>query len=106
MKHLSSFYENSDDGFNLELRIAKIREKYSNEDIERMFDEEWPEWIDSNWDMDDYFGSDWDWYVENVGDGAQLVVLDILIDDDTITEEQREILNNKLIEIYPILAPL
>lgn len=106
MKYLSPFHENSSDEFNLELRVAKIKEKYSNEDIERMFDEEWPEWVDLNWDEDGYFGSDWDWYVENVGDSAQLIILDILINDDSITDEQRGLLDSKLIEIYPILAPL
>lgn len=104
MKYLSSFYENLSDGFNLELRITKIKEKYSNEDIEKMFDEEWSEWVDEDWDEDGYFGTDWDWYVENVGDAAQLVVLDMIIDDDTITDDQRELLNSKLIEIYPVLS--
>jgi hypothetical protein len=103
MKHLQSFSESNS---NLELKISLIKEKYSVEDVERMFDEEWPNWVDLDWDIDNYFGTDWDWYVENVGDAAQLVVLDMLIDDDTITEEERGILDQKLIEIYPILAPL
>jgi hypothetical protein len=89
--------------FNLELKIAKIKEKYSNEEVEKMFDSEWPNWVDIDWDEDGYFDTDWDWYIENIGNAAQLVILDYLIDDDTITDEQREILNSKLIEIYPIL---
>lgn len=103
MKHLQSFFESNS---NLELKISLIKDRYSVEDVERMFDEEWPYWVNLNWDMDDYFGSDWDWYVENIGDAAQLVVLDMLIDDDSFTEEERDELEKRLIEIYPILSPL
>jgi len=106
MKYLTSFYENLDENFNLELKIAKIKEKYSNERVERMFDEEWPNWVDLNWDIDGYYGSDWDWYVENIGNAAQLVILDIIIDEDNISEEQRDLLTDQLIKIYPILSPL
>lgn len=100
MKHLQSFYENSSGEFNLELKLAKIKEKYSKEDVSKMFNNEWLNWLDETWD-ENYVGDEWDWYIENYPENpAQEVVLYFLIDDDDLTNEQQEKIEEELTKYY------
>ena len=109
MKYLHKFNENIETTFDLDLKLSKIKDKYTEQNVVDMFNKEWPNWVDSNWDDNDddhHYDNNFDWYEENGDNVAREVILDIIIDDDNIDTNDREELENKLSEIYPILQPL
>jgi broad-specificity NMP kinase len=78
MRYLKKFNENSESDFDLEFAMSKIKEKYSEEKVAEMFDEEILEWVDSDWEQE--YESEYDWYVEHNNGEAQDVIIEQIID--------------------------
>jgi hypothetical protein len=78
MKYLRRFNENSESDFDLELAMTKIKEKYADEKVAEMFDEEILEWVDENWQ--DNYESEYDWYMDHNNGEAQDVIIEQIID--------------------------
>jgi hypothetical protein len=78
MKYLRRFNENSESDFDLELAMTKIKEKYADEKVAEMFDEEIIEWVDENWQ--DNYESEYDWYMDHNNGEAQDVIIEQIID--------------------------
>jgi len=79
MKYLKKFNENSESDFDLEFAISKIKEKYSESDINTMFDNELLEWVHLDWE-DDGYDSEYDWYINHNNGEAQDVIIEQIID--------------------------
>jgi hypothetical protein len=76
MKYLKKYNENKEE-FDLEFAMVKIKEKYSEQEVAEMFDNEILEWIDPDWE-DDY-ESEYDWYMDHNNGEAQDVVIEQII---------------------------
>jgi hypothetical protein len=64
--------------FDVEFAITKIKDKFSEDEVNILFDNELLEWVDPDWS--DEYDSEYDWYVEHNNGEAQDVVIDQLID--------------------------
>lgn len=75
----SKFNENdSSEEFDIDFAMSKIKEKFSEEEVVAMYDEELLEWVDSSWEEDGY-DSEYDWYVDHNNGEAQDVVITQII---------------------------
>lgn len=63
--------------FDLQFAMAKIKEKYDEDEVIRWFDEEVLEWVDSDWE--DEYESEYDWYVDHNNGEAQDSVINQII---------------------------
>lgn len=77
MKYLKKYNENKESDFDLYFAMSKIKEKYSDEDVANMFDEELLEWVDPDWEED--YESEYDWYMDHNNGEAQDVVIEHII---------------------------
>ncbi len=76
MKYLKKYNESKEE-FDLEFAMAKIKEKYSEMDVAKMFDEELLEWVDPDWEEE--YESEYDWYMDHNNGEAQDVVIEQII---------------------------
>jgi hypothetical protein len=76
MKYLKKYNESKEE-FDLEFAMAKIKEKYSEQEVAEMFDNEILEWVDPDWEED--YESEYDWYIDHNNDEAQDVVIEQII---------------------------
>jgi len=106
MRHIK-FYNESNTEFNLDFAISKIREEFSEDRVVKMFDDEWPNWVDDNWDESEY-DSDLEWYQEHNNEEAQDVVYEEIISwfckkfNKIISDKDRELLYNAIKNEYMI----
>lgn len=73
MIHIKKFNESIQE-FNLDFAISKIKENFSNDKVQEMFSEDWPNWVD------DEYSDDLSWYMENSNGEAEEIVYDQIID--------------------------
>jgi len=73
MTHIKKFNESIQE-FNLDFAISKIKENFSNDRVQEMFSEEWPNWVD------DEYSDDLSWYMENSNAEAEEIVYERIID--------------------------
>lgn len=78
MKYLKKYNESASSDFDIEFAITKIKDKYTEEQVIDMFDNEILEWTDEDW-ADDY-ESEYDWYVDHNNGEAQDVIIDQIVD--------------------------
>jgi len=76
MKYLKKFESAN---FDIELAITKIKEEFSDTDVATMYDEEITNWVDSDWEEDGEYESEYDWYIDHNNDEAQDVVISSII---------------------------
>ena len=76
MRYLKK-YESLDE-FNLDFALSKISEEFPKSRVDKMFNDEWPNWVDDSWEEDGYT-SDHDWYDDHNNGEAEDVVYDELI---------------------------
>jgi hypothetical protein len=77
MKYLKTF--ESVDQFDLALAITRIKEKYSEDEVASKYDDELLNWVDSDWENDGDYESEYDWYIDYNNGEAQDVVIDEMI---------------------------
>lgn len=77
MKYLRKYNENNESDFDLDFAMSKIKEKYSEEEVAEMFDQELLEWVDPDWEED--YESEYDWYIDHNNGEAQDVVIENII---------------------------
>lgn len=77
MKYLKTF--ESVDQFDLALAITRIKEKYSEDEVASKYDDELLNWVDSDWENDGDYESEYDWYIDHNNGEAQDVVIDEMI---------------------------
>lgn len=71
--------ETSTDKFDLELAITRIKEEYSDNEVNTRYDLEILEWIDPDWEEDGNYDSEYDWYIDHNNGEAQDVVIGEMI---------------------------
>ena len=78
MKYLKTF-ENVDQ-FDLDLAITRVKEEYSDDEVASRYDDEMMNWVDSDWEEDGDYDSEYDWYIDHNNGEAQDVVIGEMID--------------------------
>lgn len=78
MRYLRKYNENESSQFDVEFAIAKIKEKFTDDKVASLFDNEVLEWVDPDWS--DNYDSEYDWYMDHNNGEAQDVIIDQLID--------------------------
>ena len=78
MRFLRKYNESESTQFDVEFAITKIKDKFTEDEVCSLFDNEVLEWVDPDW-ADDY-DSEYDWYIDHNNGEAQDVVIDQLID--------------------------
>ena len=78
MKYLKTF-ENVDQ-FDLDLAITRVKEEYSDDEVASRYDDEMMNWVDSDWEEDGDYDSEYDWYIDHNNGEAQDVVIGEIID--------------------------
>lgn len=78
MNHIKPYklFENESE-FNLDLVMSKIREKFPEDTIIDLYDNEILEWVDEDWS--DEYDSEYDWYVDHGRGEAQDVIINDII---------------------------
>jgi hypothetical protein len=76
MKYLKKYNESKEE-FDLEFAMVKIKEKYSEQEVAEMFDNEILEWVDPDWEED--YESEYDWYMDYNNGEAQDVIIEQII---------------------------
>lgn len=71
--------ETSTNKFDLDLAITRIKEEYSDNEVSARYDNEIMEWIDSDWEEDGDYESEYDWYMDHNNGEAQDVVIGEMI---------------------------
>lgn len=51
--------------FDLDLAITRVKEKYSDDEVASRYDDEMMNWIDSDWEEDGDYDSEYDWYIDH-----------------------------------------
>ena len=108
MKYIKTYNENKEDEskFDINFTLAKIKEKFPENKYTQMFDNEWPNWIDSDWEEDGDYDSDYDWYVDHNNREAEDIVLEEIIEwykttyQDLKSEEDESALFDALKDFY------
>jgi PKD repeat protein len=106
MKYIKPFNESSSD-FDINFALTKIKEEWSKEKIDGIYQEEWKNWVDDNWDDSEY-DSDREWYDEHNNGEAEDIVLDNLIDwfltkyNKTVSDVDRDELVSLLKKEYKL----
>jgi len=108
MKYLKKFNEENTPkvDFDVNLAISKIKEHFTEEDVNYMFDSEILEWIDKDWQ--DEYESEYDYYIEHNNGEAQEVIIEDIInwyekEFGEITKEQKFELIDEIKGTYYIL---
>ena len=63
------------DSFDLEFAMAKVKEHYSEDEVVELFDDEWPNWVDNDWEDDGDYDTEYDWYMDHNNNEAQDAVI-------------------------------
>lgn len=71
--------ETSTGQFDLDLAITRIKEEYSDNEVASRYDNEIMEWVDSDWEEDGNYESEYDWYMDHNNGEAQDVVIGEMI---------------------------
>lgn len=101
MRYLRKYNENL--VFDVEHAMVKIKEHFSKEKVQEMFNDELLQWVDDDWKKE--HKSELDWYTKNNNGEAQDIVISQIVDwytknFDNINEEE---LVNKIKETYSCL---
>lgn len=68
--------------------MQKVRDRFDEEEVASMLDEEILNWVDSDWEDDGDYDSEYDWYMDHSNSEAEDVVIDQIInsvDDGNIS---------------------
>jgi hypothetical protein len=65
--------------FDLDLAITRVKEEYSDNEVSIRYDLEIMEWVDSDWEEDGNYDSEYDWYIDHNNGEAQDVVIGEMI---------------------------
>jgi len=65
--------------FDLDLAITRVKEEYSDDEVAARYDDEMMNWIDSDWEEDGDYESEYDWYIDHNNGEAQDVVIGEMI---------------------------
>ena len=100
MKYLKKF-ENVD--FDIDFVLSKIKEKFNDDNICDMVDQEILEWTDDEWSED--YDSEYDWYVDHNNREAEDVVIEQIVSwyekkYKPLSNENRLVLIDKLSDVY------
>lgn len=101
-------YNESKSEFDLDFAIAKIKEKFDEDKVIEMYDNEMLEWVDPDW-QDDY-ESEYDWYMDHNNGEAQDVIINHMINwfkveyNKSLDGDEYTDLFNKIKEEYHILS--
>lgn len=94
--------------FDLEIAMSKIGKKFSDRDVASRFDDEWPNWVDDNWE-DEGYDSDYEWYCDHNNGEAQEVVIEEIIswyvnsDKIELTDSERSDLFQEIKHTYQLI---
>ena len=77
MRYIKSFENLESSKFDLQFAMAKIKVEYSEDKVIGMFDDEFLNWVDSDWE-DDY-DSEYDWYIDHNNGEAQDAVIHVIM---------------------------
>jgi hypothetical protein len=66
--------------FDLDLAITRVKEEYSDDEVASRYDDEMMNWVDSDWEEDGDYDSEYDWYIDHNNGEAQDVVIGEMID--------------------------
>jgi hypothetical protein len=77
MIYLKKFENIELNEFDLQFAMAKIKEEFSEDKVIGMFDDEFLNWVDSDWE-DDY-DSEYDWYIDHNNGEAQDAVIHVIM---------------------------
>jgi len=72
--------EKSTGQFDLDLAITRVKEEYSDDEVASRYDDEMMNWVDSDWEEDGDYDSEYDWYIDHNNGEAQDVVIGEMID--------------------------
>jgi hypothetical protein len=97
MKYLKKFNESEEGDFDLDFAMSKIKEKYTEEEVAEMFDNEISEWVDPNWE--DEYESEYDWYVDHNNYEVQDVVIENIINWYK-KEYKKDLSTDEYLELY------
>lgn len=67
--------EPKETSFDLEFAMAKVKEHYSEDEVVELFDDEWPNWVDNDWEDDGDYDTEYDWYMDHNNNEAQDAVI-------------------------------
>jgi hypothetical protein len=96
--------------FDADFAMAKIKHFYSDYDVKNLVDDEIENWVEED-QVGDNYEDKIDWYYDNASGEAEEVVLDQLINwyerefKKELSDEQREELSKRIIDVYPGLDP-
>ena len=65
--------------FDLDLAITRVKEEFSDDEVATRYDDEMMNWIDSDWEEDGNYDSEYDWYIDHNNGEAQDVVIEEMI---------------------------
>jgi hypothetical protein len=65
--------------FDLDLAITRVKEEFSDDEVATRYDDEMMNWIDSDWEEDGDYDSEYDWYIDHNNGEAQDVVIEEMI---------------------------
>ena len=71
--------EKNTDKFDLDLAITRVKEEFSDDEVAARYDDEMMNWIDSDWEEDGDYDSEYDWYIDHNNGEAQDVVIEEMI---------------------------
>jgi hypothetical protein len=97
MKYLKKFNESEENEFDITFAMSRIKEKYSEDEVAEMFDNEILEWVDPNWE--DEYESEYDWYMDHNNGEAQDVIIEQIINWYR-SEYKKELSDNEYLELF------
>ena len=97
MKYLRKFNESEENEFDITFAMSKIKEKYSEEEVAEIFDNEILEWVDPDWE--DEYESEYDWYIDHNNGEAQDVVIEQIINWYR-SEYKKELSDNEYLKLF------
>jgi len=59
--------------------MTRIKEEYSENEVATKYDDELLNWVDSDWEEDGDYDSEYDWYIDHNNGEAQDVVIEEMI---------------------------
>lgn len=100
MKYLKKFESN--DIFDIDFVLSKIKEKFDDNKVCDMLDEEIMEWVDEGWEEE--YESEYDWYQDYNNREAEDVVIEQLI--SWYEKEHEELESNDRITLYDRISDI
>lgn len=81
MKHLKKFNENQKTLISFEDAKSWIKDNYSEDRVNSMFDDEILNWVDREQMEDEGFESEYDWYIDYGRGEAEQEIIDSILND-------------------------